>query len=489
MAEPAVLLVDSKHRDLAGAALIARHLAARGIDCHLEPLEAFKAVVGAHRPGIVVFNHLTASHLVSWSKRLASMNILTGVLPNEGITYDDEARQYDANRRHKGAHIDHFFCWNEKHREALISEGFGERTQFHVVGVPRFDFYFEPWSQLFEIERQHQKPRILICTNFPTARFKTLPREHADALFRGWLSIPRYKDYWAGIEEHYQARERFFDFVDQLVQQDRYEIIVRPHPVEGPEFYEQKIAEKPSRSAIKLDIGTNITGAIIAADLVIQCETCTTALESWIRKKPTISLVFGRNRLWYYEQQAKACLECEDPDDLPSMVVESLSRPVPSNLVAAREEHLKVWCSSPSGNSAKKVADAIADALEQKNPADLASLAFSDRRRGWRLHAANAIGEAYHYDPALSLKRILLPRSYAMRAHSYDKSIKPSDVSETRGKVDALREARLVHFRGGHDSADLDDPMSATNYRIRGSGPYNLGVEPQSHSSSEDLSR
>ncbi|MGE0340619.1 MAG: surface carbohydrate biosynthesis protein, partial [Xanthobacteraceae bacterium] len=300
MAEPAVLLVDSKHRDLAGAALIARHLAARGVECHLEPLEAFKAVVGAHRPGIIVFNHLTASHLVAWSKRLAAMNILTAVLPNEGITYDDEARQYDANRRHKGAHIDHFFCWNEKHREALISEGFGERTQFHVVGVPRFDFYFEPWSQLFEIERQRRKPRILICTNFPTARFKTLPREHADALFKGWLSIPRYRDYWAGIDEHYQARERFFDFVDRLVEQDRYEIIVRPHPVEGPEFYEKKIAEKPSRKAVALDVGTNVTRAIIAADLVIQCETCTTALESWIRQKPTVSLVFGRNRLWYY---------------------------------------------------------------------------------------------------------------------------------------------------------------------------------------------
>jgi len=428
MPEPVVLLVDSKYRDLDGAALISYHLSQMGIICHLEPLEAFRAVIGAHRPGMVVFNHLTASHLVEWSKRLATMNVLTSVLPNEGITYDDEARLYDSNKRHKGAHIDHFFCWNDKHREALVAEGFGGKANFHVVGVPRFDFYFEPWSKLFRIKRQQQKPRVLICGNFPTARFKELPREHADRMFAGWLSIPRYRDYWGGIEDHWQARARFFDFVDALIAEDKYEIVLRPHPVEGPAFYEKKIAEKTSRSAVKLDVGTNITEAILAADIVIQCETCTTALESWISAIPTVSIVFGRNRLWYYQEQAQACLECDTPDKLPGMVAAQLANGPSPELLAKRREHLKIWCSSPSGNSAYLIAQAIAVAMKRKSPADFSSLKFSDRKRAFKLRMYGRIDQAYHFDPFLALKRRLFPKKYASRHHTYSKSIKPSDV-------------------------------------------------------------
>src|SRR5258706_9352795 len=86
----AVLLVDSKTRDLPVAALIAHHLNALGVDCFLEPLEAYRAVLGAYRPQLILFNHLTASHLVDYSKRLAQMGVLTAVLPNEGILYDSE---------------------------------------------------------------------------------------------------------------------------------------------------------------------------------------------------------------------------------------------------------------------------------------------------------------------------------------------------------------------------------------------------------------
>jgi len=114
-----VILVDSKTRDLDVATLIAFHLRKLGVECHLEPLEADRAVAAAYRPAMIVFNHLTASHLVAYSKRLAEMGVLTAVLPNEGIQYDDDASRFYAGRHHNGAHIDYFFCWNERHRETI----------------------------------------------------------------------------------------------------------------------------------------------------------------------------------------------------------------------------------------------------------------------------------------------------------------------------------------------------------------------------------
>jgi surface carbohydrate biosynthesis protein len=172
-----VLLVDDKKRDLAGVTLIAHQLDRQGVDCILEPLEAFRAVLAAYRPAMVIFNHLSASHLVDWSKRLARMGVLVGVLPNEGIAYDLDQLRFGAQRHHSGAHIDYFFCWNGVHRGALLEAGVGERARVELVGVPRFDFYFEPYSRAFRPERTtpRERQKILLCTNFAFAKFRDLP--------------------------------------------------------------------------------------------------------------------------------------------------------------------------------------------------------------------------------------------------------------------------------------------------------------------------
>jgi surface carbohydrate biosynthesis protein len=164
--EPVVILVDNKIRDLNVAALIAHHLETMNVPCQLEPLEAFRAAVGAYRPGMIIFNHLNASHLASWSRRLAELGVLVGVVPNEGFVYDDESRPFMAGRYHK-AHVDHFFCWNRMHGEALRAESAEKARNVHVVGVPRFDFYFEPWSKLQPpAPPKTSRPRVLVCTNF-----------------------------------------------------------------------------------------------------------------------------------------------------------------------------------------------------------------------------------------------------------------------------------------------------------------------------------
>ena len=172
-----VVLVDSRLRDLAVATLIAHHLDRLGVDCFLEPLEAYRAVLGAYRPNLILFNHLTAGHLVAYSKRLAGMGVLTAVLPNEGILYDPYDLKFSAGAHHSGAHIDYFFCWNEPHRAAIVENAL-PGAHVEAIGVPRFDFYFEPWSRAFRVagRRPRSRPRILLCTNFLYAWFWKRPR-------------------------------------------------------------------------------------------------------------------------------------------------------------------------------------------------------------------------------------------------------------------------------------------------------------------------
>ena len=70
-----VLLVDNKRRDLMGAALIAWHLEQLGLECILEPLEAWRGALAAHRPNLIIFNHVNAGHLIAYTKRLARMGV------------------------------------------------------------------------------------------------------------------------------------------------------------------------------------------------------------------------------------------------------------------------------------------------------------------------------------------------------------------------------------------------------------------------------
>ena len=75
-----VILIDHKGRDLMGAALIAHHLEQMGHEVHLEPVEAYKSVINAWNPSIVIVNHLGHSNMTAYSAELHQLGILVGVL-------------------------------------------------------------------------------------------------------------------------------------------------------------------------------------------------------------------------------------------------------------------------------------------------------------------------------------------------------------------------------------------------------------------------
>jgi surface carbohydrate biosynthesis protein len=431
--DPVILLVDSKIRDLDVAALIAFHLRGLGIACYLEPLEAFRAVLAAYRPGMVIFNHMTASHLVAWSKKLADMGVLTSVLLNEGIAYDKNELAYNAGRHHVDAHVDYWFCWNEPSRQALAELGVENRTKIEVIGVPRFDFYFEPWSHVFEARKSPRtgRPQILFCTNFQTARFAELPREEGDKFFAPWVGrIPLGENYWRSIEAHHKGRERALDYLNELLLGDKFEIILRPHPREDRHFYTDWIAKLPDerRRNLRIDTASNISKLILECDLEISCETCTTAIESWIAGKPTIELILERDPFWYREEHAQNNIPCNDPKKLPELVEQQLRNPAQSEKTEIRRHHVEKWCSSPDGNSSLRLARIIANAVREKKATDWSKLDLNDYRRAAKLFAFHKLGLAYHFDPTLLVKRAIFPKRYAIKSYVYRKSIKPRDV-------------------------------------------------------------
>lgn len=437
-----VILVDNRTRDLPVATLIKYHLRALGVECHLEPLEAYRGVLAACRPGMIVFNHLTASHLVDYSRKLGAMEVLTAVLPNEGILYDEGELRYNAGKFHRDAHIDYYFCWNEPHRQALLEHGFDKSTRIEVVGVPRFDFYFEPWSRVFyrKPAQRRLRPKVLVCTNFVTAKFWDLPREEGDKFFAAWKDrIPIHQDYWCAIEAQHKARARLFYYLDKIAASSLFDLVLRPHPSEHHQPYLNWLQQRsgPQRERVVLDNFSNITPLILDCDLEISCETCTTALESWIAGKPTLELNFEKNPLWFHPEHGACNVACDDPEKIVPAIQQQLQSFDPKNPPENRHRHLQKWCHSPDGTSCLQLARLIDRALRDQPPADWSRLDGVDHRRGFKLRFLKGLSLPYHFNPFLGIKSRLLPQRYAIKSFAYRKSIKPADVREAQRRLEA----------------------------------------------------
>lgn len=438
-----VMLVDNRRRDLPAATLMAYQLEQEGVTCHLEPLEAYQGVLAAHRPHLIIFNHLTAFHLEQYSKRLAQMGVKTAVLLNEGILYDEGTMKFNAGKFHNKAHIDFYYCWNEPHRQALIAEGFGETTTIEVVGVPRFDFYKRPWSRIFESTETgtpRKRPQVLVCSNFVCSKFGDLPKEEGDKFFAAWADrIPLYADYWKSIKSQHRSRAKFFDFLDALVAANEFDIVLRPHPNEAHPLYHEWYARQSAatKEYVTLDLKTNVTTRILGCDLEISCETCTTAIEAWIAGKPTVELTFEKNPLWYHEEHGVANVACGDPAEFVDTVRQQLADFDPASPPPARVEHLRKWCSNIEGTSCQTFAKAVARGLKDVSEPDWSQLTGSDRRRALKLRLMQALGFPYHFNPFLPIKAMLRPQKYAIKKFAYGKSIRPKDVSEMRHKIEA----------------------------------------------------
>jgi surface carbohydrate biosynthesis protein len=435
-----VLLVDNKTRDLAVSSLIAHHLARLGVEPQLQTLEAYRAALAAFKPAMVVINHLTASHLVRWSHRLKELGVLVAVLPNEGIIYDADDLRFAAGRYHNKANIDHFFTWNEAHRDALREAGFDDSTQIHVVGVPRFDFYFQPWSRLFSAETAARpRPQVLCCTNFVFAKFLDLPRIEGEKFLQVFRRQQKYQeqDPWELVEINHRCRRRSLEFFEKLLAANQFELLLRPHPHEDAGFYRAWAERLPAglRSRLRIDSASNITKLILECDVEVSCETCTTALESWIAGKPTVELVFERHPAYFHPDVGALNTLCGEPEQLVKMVEGVLREPQSAVVQAARREHLRKWCNALSGQSAETIARIIHRAVTATRP-PFGRLTANDYRRGLMLRAFNAIGWPCNYDPLLFLKRRLLPGDYAIKQHVHDKAIRQKDVARARAAIE-----------------------------------------------------
>ncbi len=431
-----VLLVDDKKRDLQAAVLLALQLERRGMVCHLEPLEAYRGALAAHRPAMIVFNHMTSSHVVAYSQRLKAMGVQTAVVLNEGLCYDEEERIFNAQKHHGTAHINLFFCWNELLRQALTTNGFDRNARIKAVGCARHDLFFPPWSRALASAPVlgARRPRLLVTTHMAIADFHYLPQREVDKFFAPWTArISNYRNYNELVASQHRARQAIFPFLDALVRAGEFDLTVRPHPRENTDRYRPWLDALPAeaRPFTRVDNTTNFTTQVLDCDLLIGCEDCTTILDAWVAGKPAIALELDKNPVFYHPEIAALNPNCARAKDLVPLVRAQLAAPDQPAYREPRRRHLAIWCGAPEGRTTEVIAAQIAESLAGQPEPDWTQLTGDDRRRGLKLRSLRAIDRPYHYNPFQAVK-VMLSERHRPKQMALDKSIRPSDVRRVR---------------------------------------------------------
>jgi hypothetical protein len=259
----------------------------------------------------------------------------------------------------------------------LVSAGFFRREQVQVTGCPRFDFYHPFWRAVLAgpgVNAPAKRPRILINTNFSTRnpRFATVDQkiETSQRNF-GWSR--------ARIEEILSIEEcaitAFIELSARLAEaHPECEILLRPHPFEGLDWYRRELASSPN---VVVDNEGPVQPVLFGSALVIQ-RSCTTAVEAGLAGVPTLSPQWVVPPFLMPVAEAVS-VPCDDYASLAAqvaLVLEGRYTPSPA-LLTAIDTMIHDWFHRVDGEGYRRVARAILEALP---PGPVGAAATARRR-------------------------------------------------------------------------------------------------------------
>jgi len=440
-----VILIDHKGRDLMGAALIAHQLDKLGIETHLEPLESWKACLNAWKPSMIIFNHLTSKLIANYSRTLRKHGVLTAALLNEGLCLTDNNRLYHSEPQHENLHCDLYMTWNKSHEQCLREHKLCTPPENAIaVGVPRFDLYTSPWSNAYKTKHQNDSIHILVNTTFAIAHFFKRSEKEQEMLYAalGSGKIPENTDYKRLIKAHYDGMMKLPSFLKPLLEAGKYTITLRPHPREELSFYKEFIAGLPAdqQQRIQLNKEESVPEAILNADIILNCEDCTTSVESWMAGKPTITLTFAKDPVFFTKTYADKSPQADTPSELIPLIEDALAHPEQSAYAPQRNEYLNQWIYLPDGKSSIRAAEAIQKVLNEKSPSPNPPKGFSALRRGLKLRLLRLFNEPSHAKLQHIIKRHLSGEStkQSIKYRDYLKAPRPTEEREAR---EAIRKA------------------------------------------------
>jgi len=291
--------VENQVRELDPKLLLACVAAQRG----------FSSVIGSRREMEMLIDHFPRSIYLSKSMTVRSLLFFWVAVKfgHDIITWDEEAlvhlppETYFSRRLHPAAirYITHLFAWGQENAELWRQYPYlPSGIPIHVTGNPRSDLLLPQLHEYYadEVSKILQKfgDFILVNTNFNHVNafgpdlnlFKPVKRPGQTPKF-GRAARGMSRKYAEGLRDHKLAV--FADFQRLIPELEKnfpdYAIVVRPHPTESHEVYNQ-IAAQCRR--VQVTNEGNVVPWLLSAKALIH-NGCTTGVEAFVMRVPAIS--------------------------------------------------------------------------------------------------------------------------------------------------------------------------------------------------------
>ena len=392
-----IVPVENQVRELDPKLLLACIAARRG----------YSVIIGSHRAIDLRISALPRGLYLnkSMTDRNLKMFRIMDNLGHEILTWDEEALVHLPDETYYSRRLSpvairynsHLFAWGEDNAELWRRyPGLPPDMPIHVTGNPRSDMlrpdlrsFYEPEAQTL---RQKYGDFILVNTNFnhvnafyPAQNLFRPVKNGAETPQFGKAAVGMSREYAAGLRDHKQAIFNAFRQMIPALEQvlPDYKIIVRPHPTENPQVY-QDIANGCRRVAVTNE--GNVVPWLMATRVVIH-NGCTTGVEAYVMRVPAVSyraVINEKYDLGFYRLPNLISHQCFDFKELQ----ETLGKILKGELGAAdgdeRRALIKNYLTAHDGPLAcERIVDVI-DGMPRQKP-ELAKPAFSRRAVGWSL--------------------------------------------------------------------------------------------------------
>lgn len=448
------LYCDHKWRDLPNLTALALFLERMGHGVTIASGKETLAMTPFFRPDCVVLPHMYGTLQAEFAHDLQKAGVAVIVLPTEG-TPRPELMPIIHGELQDYRPVDLFLNWSQGVTDGILSRGVVDAGKLRTIGCIRFDFYRQPFRQTIMSResfcRRHDldptRPVITWTTNYAFAN----ALETDQAGYRRWseemvnMGVKAMYDRCdvamddiPGFDEKFRlaAARGFFKLVDA---NPDFQFVIKPHPSENLAFYKARLEER-QRTNVRFCYGEYIWDVLAGSDVLLS-QHCTTAVEAWLTKLPTIELKLGGQHPLPWDHHERGSAVAHDADELIDLVRRSVNgEQAPADMSDYREKYIATWYHIVDGKRTKAAADEI-DRFLRARGKRRTQVFVNTRRTPSPLRQLRAtVGYALSIPASVSLRKGWnLRRNDAFRKEkTYDKYITRRDIAAQKTSLTSI---------------------------------------------------
>lgn len=345
-----LLPIEIKSRELSGKLFLATVLASRGYDVYLGNKIQHTAL-DAINPD-VYFETGSRDH-EGRLRRLSECGIKTVILETEGSAFPGPEEFSKAQDPKTLQYADCYCAWGDVAKNVVQRES--PETRVEITGNPRFDLLQEPHRSFYDQTATQLTEQygefILFNANFSSTNGQKTVSEMA-------ANFEKDHPVWKRAMRSLKTQTKIFTEFVRLVAETaeafpERNIIVRPHPGEKSEFYENSLYAYDN---VHVEERFEVRPWIVAAEAVVH-NSCTTGVTSALLDTPVIAYV--PDGLEASSLPNEVSDRCETVVEVHNTIQEYLSREKSFTLDSTMKAKIRQHIDNVDYLSAERIADLL----------------------------------------------------------------------------------------------------------------------------------